>query len=317
MQSNSDQMKSVVRYMRSSLARALRGSEVRGCEIAADAAAGRHAPCWLHEAKSKGPRPVVFEIHGGGFALGDARKEDALCEWISDSFDVHVVGLDYRLAPENPAPAALADVAASIRMIASGLQCDVDASRLVFLGYSAGASLALAAALELACDSEVGLAGLALHYPFLDAATAPDGAAVRDIDLPLDLMQAFNEWYIADGDARDPRISPAFATDAQIASLPFVGFYPVEGDELFSQAEAMASRMRALGRPVGWHPVSGMYHGYVEDAANVAAYEAISLPETVAARPDGYVQAAARNVKASLEEILGPAPHDIECNGGR
>ena len=317
MQSNSDQMKSVVRYMRSSLARALRGSEVRGREIAADAAAGRHAPCWLHEAKSKGPRPVVFEIHGGGFALGDARKEDALREWIRDSFDVHVVGLDYRLAPENPAPASLADVAASIRMIASGLQCDVDASRLVFLGYSAGASLALAAALELACDSEVGLAGLALHYPFLDAATAPDGAAVRDIDLPLDLMQAFNEWYIADGDARDPRISPAFATDAQIASLPFVGFYPVEGDELFSQAEAMASRMRSLGRPVGWHPVSGMYHGYVEDAANVAAYEAISLPETVAARPDGYVQAAARNVKASLEEILGPAPHDIEFNRGR
>lgn len=317
MQSNSDQMKSVVRYMRSSLARALRGSEVRGREIAADAAAGRHAPCWLHEAKSKGPRPVVFEIHGGGFALGDARKEDALCEWISDSFDVHVVGLDYRLAPENPAPAALADVAASIRMVASGSQCDVDASRLALLGYSAGASLALAAAFELAYDPEVCLVGLALHYPFLDAATEPDGAAVRDIDLPLDLMQAFNEWYIADGDARDPRISPTFATDAQIASLPFVGFYPVEGDELFSQAEAMASRMRSLGRPVGWHPVSGMYHGYVEDAANVAAYEAISLPETVAARPNGYVQAAARNVKASLEEILGPAPHDIEFDGGR
>ena len=317
MQSNSNQMKGVVRYMRSSLARALRGSEVRGREIAADAAAGRHAPCWLHTAKSKGPRPVVFEIHGGGFALGDARKEDALREWIRDAFDVHVVGLDYRLAPENPAPAALSDVAASIRVIASGSQCDVDASRLVLLGYSAGASLALAAALEFACDPEVRLAGLALHYPFLDAATVPDEDAVRDIDLPLDLMQAFNEWYIAGGDARDPRISPAFATDAQIASLPFVGFYPVEGDELFSQAEAMASRMRALGRPVGWHPVSGMYHGYVEDAANVAAYEAISLPETVAARPDGYVQAAARNVKASLEEILGPAPHDIEFNGGR
>lgn len=317
MQSGSDQMKSVVRYMRSSLTRALRGSEVRGREIAADAAEGRHAPCWLHEAKSTEARPVVFEIHGGGFALGDARKEDALREWIRDSFDVHVVGLDYRLAPENPAPAALSDVVASIRMVASGSQCDVDASRLVLLGYSAGASLALAAALKLARDPGVRLAGLALHYPFLDAATAPDGDAVRDIDLPLDLMQAFNEWYIADGDARDPRISPAFATDAQIASLPFVGFYPVEGDELFSQAEAMASRINALGRPVGWHPVSGMYHGYVEDAANVAAYEAISLPETVAARPCDYVETAARNVKASLEEILGPAPHDIEFDGGR
>lgn len=317
MQSTSDQMKSVVRYMRSSLARALRGSEVHGREIAADAEAGRHAPCWLHEAKSNGPRPVVFEIHGGGFALGDARKEDALCEWVRDSFDVHVVGLDYRLAPENPAPAALADVVASIRMIASGSQCDVDASRLALLGYSAGASLALAAAFELARDPGVRLVGLALHYPFLDAATAPDGDAVRDIDLPLDLMRAFNEWYIADGDARDLRISPAFATDAKIASLPFVGFYPVEGDELFMQAETMAARIKALARPVGWHPVSGMYHGYVEDAANVAVYEAISLPETVAARPCDYVQAAARNVKASLEEILGPAPHDIEFDGGR
>ena len=317
MQSTSDQMKSVVRYMRSSLARALRGSEVRGREIAADAAAGRHAPCWLHEAKSNGPRPVVFEIHGGGFALGDVRKEDALCEWIRDSFDVHVVGLDYRLAPENPAPAALADVVASIRMIASGSQCDVDVSSLVLLGYSAGASLALAATFELARDPAVRLAGLALHYPFLDAATAPDGDAVRDIDLPLDLMRAFNEWYIADGDARDPRISPAFATDAQIASLPFVGFYPVEGDELFSQAKTMASHIKAIGHPMGWHPVSGMYHGYVEDAANVAVYEAISLPETVAARPCDYVEAAVRNVKASLEEILGPAPHDIGFDGGR
>ena len=126
-----------------------------------------------------------------------------------------------------------------------------------------------------------------------------------------------NEWYIADGDAHDPRISPAFATDVQIASLPFVGFYPVEGDELFAQAEAMAGTHESPRSTRGMASHFRDVPRYIEDAANVAAYEAISLPETVAARPCGYVRAAAHNVKASLEEILGPAPHDIEFDGGR
>ena len=317
MQSSSDQMKSVVRYMRSSLRRVLDGMQVRGREIEADQQSGRNAGCWIHEARSTGPRPVVFEIHGGGFALGDARKEDALCEWIRDCFDVHVVGLDYRLAPENSAPAALTDVVASIRHIASGAECAVDVSRVVLLGYSAGASLALAAAFELANDANLSIAGLALHYPFLDAATPPDADAVRDIDLPLDLMLAFNEWYIAEGDARDPLISPAFAHEGQLSSLPFVGMYPVVGDELYAQSERFARRFKAAGGRVGWHPVLGMYHGYIEDAANVGAYEAISLPQTIAARPADYVGAAAKSVKASLEEILGPAKRDVEFNGGR
>ncbi len=318
MPSNSEQMKSVVRYMRSSLARAMRGVEVRGREIASDPERGRYSTCWLHEAKGPGAKPVVFEIHGGGFALGDARKEDVLCEWVRDSFDVHVAGLDYRLAPENPAPAAIDDVLASIAYIASGAECDVDASGLVILGYSAGASLALAAAFaSQARDDVPAFSGLALHYPFLDAFTQPNTSGVRDIDLPVDLMEAFNDWYVDGGDARDASISPAFASDEQLASLPSVAMFPVLGDKLFGQANRLRDRMEAAGVDVLWRPVSGQYHGYIEDAANVPVYEAITMPETLEARPANYVEAAEQSVRESLEALLGPASRIIPFDGGR
>lgn len=318
MSSNSEQMKSVIRYMRSSLARAMRGVEVRGREIAADPDCGRRSACWLHEAKGAGSKPVVFEIHGGGFALGDARKEDALCEWVRDSFDVHVVGLDYRLAPENPAPTALDDVLASIAYVASGAECDVDVSKLVVLGYSAGASLALAAAFASQTRDDIpAFAGLALHYPFLDAFTPPDALGVRDIDLPVDLMKAFNGWYVNGGDARDASISPVFASDGQLALLPGVAMFPVLGDELFGQAERLRERMEAAGVDVLWRPVCGQYHGYIEDAANISVYEAITMPETIAARPANYVEAAEQSMRKSLEALIGPASRMIPFDGGR
>ena len=177
-------MKQVVLYLRKGTARALSGRMLSGMEVPPDAAEGRHAPYWVHEARVGGARPVLFEVHGGGFALGDARKEDALRAWVRDSFDIHVVGVEYRLAPEHPAPAALQDVVATMAHIARGSVCDADASRFYLLGYSAGANLALATAFVAQARADFKVAGLALHYPFLDACTPPDSVKGRAIDLP-------------------------------------------------------------------------------------------------------------------------------------
>ena len=304
-----DSLISVLRYMRSAAVRAMRGRELLGREIPADAASGRNAPCWVHEAPGGGERPVVFEMHGGGFALGDARKEDALRAWVSRCFDVHVVGVEYRLAPEHPAPAALEDALATISFVASGAAgIAVRPDGLYALGYSAGANLALACAFAMQKRDDIAFAGLALHYPFLDAATPPVAAEARDIDLPFELMNAFNVWYVGKGDARDPLISPLFATDAQLVALPPVAMRPVVGDELFVQADALRARLEGVGAKPMWHPVEGMYHGYIEDAADVESYEAATMPETIAARPAGYVDAAGEQLRGSLEDLLGPAP---------
>lgn len=301
-------MEGVIRYMRRATRRALDAKACLGEPYEVGEGSSRRVLLWLHPALRPGPAPVVFEIHGGGFALGDARKEDALCERVRDEFCAHVVGIDYRLAPEHPFPAALEDVIAAMEVMAKGEVAQVDTSRFYLLGYSAGANLALSAALACQGRLDFKVAGLALHYPFLDAAAPVPIEAARAMDLPADLMAAFNEWYAADADPAQPAISPVRAPVEQLAALPAVSLRPVVGDALFGQAKLMRDRMEAAGNPALWHPVDGVYHGYIEDAADLDTYRAISLPQTIEGRPSGFEKTAWRQVAESLEDIMGPPP---------
>lgn len=269
---------------------------------------------WWHEA----PRPrsdeasVLFEIHGGGFALGDARKEDALCEWARERYGIHVVGLNYRLAPEHAWPAALDDVLEALSYYA--LHADefgMDSSRFFLLGYSAGANLALATCLKMREDAPFRIAGCALHYPFLDAATDPADLSTSSVDVPMEMMEAFNRWYANGADPRDPTISPLFASDEQISRLPRTLLYPVVGDALYPSARKFYERLRDVGTPCSFHPVEGVYHGYVEDAANPRVYRETSLPETVASRPKGCELIAFAVLRQSLDELLGVPVNDV------
>lgn len=68
---------------------------------------------YLPDKSSKGDAPeglpAMLYFHGGGFALGDLDGEDRTCRSLCVGRRIVVVGVDYRLAPENPYPAALDD----------------------------------------------------------------------------------------------------------------------------------------------------------------------------------------------------------------
>ena len=303
-------------YLRRQTARALDARAMTGEWLTPELELGCASGCWLHRAADASPRPVVFELHGGGFALGDARKGDALRAWVRDTFDVNVVGIEYRLAPEHPFPAALNDVVGTVRRIVTGGEIEVDPAHAVLMGYSAGANLAVAYALLSQRDDSAPLvSGLALHYPCLDVAERFDPNSVRACDLPVDKMAAFSAMYAGERDEADPLMSPVYAGDGELAALPPTVFCPVEGDALLPQAETLCRRMTDAGAPGVWNPVAGVYHGYIEDAADMETFRAISMPETVAARPRGFQHAAARAVKTSLEHLLGPACHDVPFPG--
>ena len=293
-----------------------------GIPIPADPPAGRHAACWMNGADEARDRRVVIELHGGGFALGDARKGDALREWVARSFGVIALGVDYRLAPAHPAPAALEDVVATIAYASERFAgADGKPPALYLMGFSAGANLAVAAALQVAGDERFDVAGMALHYPMVDASEVPQGGDDSS-GLPTEVMEAFTEWYTLDLPVTDIRVSPALASDAQLATLPRTVFYPVKGDPLYPQAERLYQRMNAVGCSVSWHPVPNAYHGYIEDAENMPLYRAITMPQTIEARPADFVEAAARQMRASLEEMLGPAQSyvsfpELEGSGSR
>ena len=303
-------------YLRRQTAHALDTRAMTGEWLTPELELGCASGCWLHRAADTSPRPVVFELHGGGFALGDARKGDALRAWVRDTFDVNVVGIEYRLAPEHPFPAALNDVAGTVRRIVDGSEVEVASAHAVLMGYSAGANLAVAYALLSQRDNSAPpVSGLALHYPCLDVAERIDSNGVRACDLPVDKMAAFSAMYAGERDETDPLMSPVYAEDGELAALPPTVFCPVEGDALLSQAETLCRRMTDAGAPGVWNPVAGVYHGYIEDAADMETFRAISMPETVAARPRGFQHAAARAVKTSLEHLLGPACHDVPFPG--
>lgn len=311
----SEALKGIIPMMRRGVSKALAKQPRTGIEV--PGVAGGRITDWWHKAPAQGKAPVLFELHGGGFALGDARKGDALRTWMAHRWGVHVVGVGYRLAPEDPWPAALDDVVDTMRHFAQHAdEYGMDPERFHLIGYSAGANLALAACLKLQQQEDPGFAvkAVALHYPFLDAATDPSTLPSRSEDLPVEMMEAFNSWYATDNDPRNPLISPLFATDDQLARLPFVTQYPAVGDALFGSSQRFDERLKAAGARCAFHPVEGVYHGYAEDAGNLGVYRATSLPETVAARPDGFAQVAADAFAASLDEILGAPLHDVPFN---
>lgn len=271
----------------------------------------------FYQANEKGARPLVVVLHGGGFALGDARTCDSMCERIRDAFCVNVASVDYRLAPENPFPAALDDAKSVLAyLVGNGCEFRIDPDQIYLLGFSAGANLALATCIALQDARPNGCAlpkpaGLIVHYPFLDALAEPDPDG-RPEDVPYEFMVAFNEFYTAGGDASNPLISPLYATDEELAQLPELFAYPVDGDPLAPSCAALCRRMRALGLSVHERVIDGQYHGYIEDAVDLPSYLASTMPATISMRSHNFFEIGWRTLFASLADCLGvPEPRIV------
>ncbi len=94
------------------------------------------------------PRPIVIAIHGGGWR-GGSNTEGAACHRYLAAHGYLVYSIDYRVAPATPFPGPLDDVQAARAWItAHAADAGGDPSRLILMGRSAGAELALVAAYE-------------------------------------------------------------------------------------------------------------------------------------------------------------------------
>lgn len=309
-----DDMEKILPLLRREVSRALDASHFVGEETIVQARDGCELHAWYYAAPHP-QAPTLFEIHGGGFAMGDARRDDALRARVRDRYDINVVGIDYRLAPEHPFPCALHDVEDTLAHFAARaeeLSLNVDAFYL--MGYSAGATLAAASCLDPHAPWRDGAAhalavrGLILHYPFLDATKKIENSGEGDeqyADIPVELMRAFVRWYATDADLRSPLISPAMATIEQLQGFPDVRSYPVVGDTLFEECERFHGKLRAAGVRESLTPIEGAYHGYIEDAANREVYEATAFPETRAQRPADYEAKAHRALSDGLDAFFG------------
>jgi len=116
--------------------------------------------------RSKG---VILYVHGGAFCLGSPLTHHGITSHLAFESGMAVWTPDYRLAPEHPCPAGLDDVAAVYRHL---LSVGYVSSDIVLAGDSAGASLALALAIQLRNQDQAMPSGVVLISPVTDAALA-------------------------------------------------------------------------------------------------------------------------------------------------
>jgi acetyl esterase/lipase len=202
------------------------------------------------------PGPALLWIHGGGYVIGTAQQDDALCARFAHKLGITVAAVDYRLAPEHPYPAPLEDCYAALTWLAA--LPAVDPSRVAIGGASAGGGLAAALALLARDRGEVTPIAQLLAYPMLDdrSGSTPENPNYR---LWSPKSNRFG-WAAYLGNA-DPKVAvPARHEDLSGLPPAWIG---VGTNDLFHDEDlAYAERLTAAGVPCHVEVVTGAFHGF-------------------------------------------------------
>jgi acetyl esterase len=215
------------------------------------------------------PVPGLMYLQGGAFVLGDLDSGDDMARRIADQTGTAVLNVRYRLAPEDPYPAALDDCHAALRWMTgrAGREHGIDESRIGVLGESSGGGLAAALCLRARDHG-----GPTVIAQFLDAPTVDDRLQTHSIrhlpDTPT--WQASNSphswrYYLGSiaqpGDADVPLYAaPGRAQLGDVAALPpaYVTAYQV--DPTRDEGLDYAHLLIQAGIPTELHHYSEAFH---------------------------------------------------------
>ena len=210
----------------------------------------------------RAPGPVLVYFHGGGFVFGDLDTHDPICAEIARGLGMPVVAVDYRLAPEDPWPAAPDDCIAAARWIAeSPSALGLDVTGLVIAGDSAGGNLTIVASLALRDEP----AAVPVHaqwaiYPAADPTKAYPSfyEFAEGYFLTLEAMMWFDQCYAPDKE--DRRYSPMATSQA---GMPPTLVVTAGLDPIRDQGRAYAAACVQAGVPTLFHEARGQIHGFV------------------------------------------------------
>jgi acetyl esterase/lipase len=208
------------------------------------------------------PAPALVYFHGGGLVAGSLDTHDPVCRSLSNAAGCVLLSVDYRLAPEYPFPAAIADGChATVWAATHAQELGIDRNRIGVCGDSAGATLAAVVCQTLVTTGEARLALQFLLCPIMDFCAATGsrrdyatGYLVDQATLDHDLKH----YLGADGDPSHPRISPSRVAD--VSGLPPTCIHTAEFDPLRDEGAAYAERLRQAGVPTTYRCHSGMIH---------------------------------------------------------
>ncbi|CAG9975116.1 unnamed protein product [Clonostachys byssicola] len=222
--------------------------------------------------------PVFLWYHGGGWVIGNIDSENSLCTNLCVSAKCVVITTDYRLAPENPFPAAVHDAWETVLWVVKGaaapaLNTSLDLSKLSIGGSSAGGNLAAVMTQRaLVHEAFVGQPGFKyqiLVVPVTDNTASTESSATykayeHTAALPADKMLWYRRHYLPnEADWLSPEASPLHATVETFSKLPPALIVVAGLDVLRWEGEEYARKMKESGAHAEVAVIEGVPHPFI------------------------------------------------------
>jgi acetyl esterase len=234
------------------------------------------------------PKPTIVYFHGGAWVVGSIDTHLGHARRICTQANAVVVTVGYRLAPENPFPAAYDDAVVAADWVAQHTdELGGDPDTFVLAGDSAGGQLAASVAIARR-DSGQPVTAQLLLYPVIDAAGLYSDPAInahymsrRTADggygLTLEGMVNFAKNYLDEASSADWRASPIRAAD--LAGVAPAVIHTATLDVLRTEGNFYADALRKAGVEVisrEWPTLNHSYFGLggVSAVADSAAAQA-------------------------------------------
>lgn len=224
------------------------------------------------------PLPGLVFFHGGGHTIGSIETHDVFCQRLCAGSGCIVVSVNYRLAPEEPFPAALHDsYDATVDVARRADEFGIDRGRLAVGGDSAGGNLAAAVSIVARDEQGPPICLQLLIYPGVGGIDHPgrqNPGLQEGFGLDAKTTRWFYENYLGDHTDADPRFSPLFLENH--AGLPPALVVIAHFDVLRGEGIEYAEKLEAAGVPVTRLRYADLLHGFVTMSILPRAAEAIT-----------------------------------------
>ncbi len=212
--------------------------------------------------KIHGQSPEIFilYLHGGGYSLGSIQTHRELVSRIARACEAKALVLDYRLAPENPFPAAIEDALAAYRYM---LQQNISPQKIVVMGDSAGGGLTMSTLLSIRDKGEkMPCAGVCIS-PWVDLAGTGDSLKTRahlDSMISPKILPEMARQYLGNEDPKNPLVSSIYA---DLSHLPPLLIQVGTNEVLFDDSTRLAQRAKECNVQVDldiWESMGHVWH---------------------------------------------------------
>lgn len=226
---------------------------------------------WISVNRAHMKKYVILYCHGGGYSTGSSLYARTLTTKLAVSTSMDVLSFDYRLAPENPYPAAAED---AMKIWNSLMLLGYGARDIIIAGDSAGGNLALSLMLKLKQEKRLLPRGAVLMSPWTDlTASGKSHVSRANIDpiLNAGYLKEMTDNYAAGEDLENPLISPLFGD--------YEGFPPIyiqagDNEVLLNDSTMLHKKLVKANVSAKLDVFKGMWHVF-QMSPFKTAYEAM------------------------------------------